>query len=351
MNIVSLAMNFLTPAIVNRIASSLGIQSSFAQKAIAAALPTILGMVIGKSSSPTGLDALTGVLGKQDTSILGNLGSLIGGSGQASIVNAGTGALGSLFGNDSLGALVGAVSKFSGADANASKSLVGMLAPVALGTIAQQQKANSLDAAGLAKMLAGQKDVVAQAMPAGFGDLLQGTGLLNGVLPAAAAAAAPKVAVATGHTAVPPRAGGLSRWLPWVAAAAVLALAANFLIPTTPTTPPAPKQVVFNNVNVTQEAEKLFDTFKTSLGDVKDEASAQAQLPKLQQAARQLDQLESMQKQMPAVSRTAVASLIGGYVPQVQGLVKKAMDIAGVPAILQPLLEGIVNKMIGMSKV
>lgn len=348
MNLVSLAMNFLTPAIVSKIGNALGIQSSFAQKAIAAALPTILGSVIGKSSSPGGLDMLMKILGKQDTSILGNLGSLIGGGGQAAMVNQGTDALGSLLGNSSLGALAGAVSKFSGAGQDASKSLLGMLAPVALGTIAQQQNASNLDAGGLARMLAGQKDNIAAAMPAGFGDLLKGTGLLDGVLPAAVAAPAAKPA---SHTPpAPAKSGGIGKLLPWAALVALLLLGYNYLSGSrTPATPPVPS-ITFQGVDVGKDTAALVDTLKGALGNVKDAASAQAQLPKLQEASTKLAQLEALQKQMQPPQKSALASLIGGYLPAIQGLVKTAMNAAGVPAILQPVLEGIVNRMIGMSK-
>ncbi len=59
MNLVSLAMNFVTPAIVSRIASALGIDSKIAQMAISAALPSILAGIAGKSTKPDGLRMLT----------------------------------------------------------------------------------------------------------------------------------------------------------------------------------------------------------------------------------------------------------------------------------------------------
>lgn len=347
MNLVSLAMNFLTPAIVSKISNALGIQSSFAQKAIAAALPTIIGSIIGKSSSPSGLDTLTNILGKQDTSVLGNLGSLIGGAGQSAMVNSGTSALGSLLGNSSLGALAGAVSKFSGAGEEASKGLLGMLAPIALGTIAQQQKASNLDGAGLARMLAGQKDNVAAAMPAGFGDLLKGTGLLDGVMPAAAPR--PAAPQPTSYTPPPaPRKSGNNMLLPLLALAALLAVGYYYL--TSMRAPQVPTQITYQGRNISSEAASIYEGLKGTIGNVKDAASAQAQLPKLQDASAKLEQLQTLQKQLPPAEKSALASLIGGYLPAIQSLVKTAMNVAGVPAVLQPVLEGIVNRMIGISK-
>ena len=156
MNIVSMAAQYLSPMIIDKIASSLGITNPMAQKAIAALLPTILAALAGSASKPDSLGTLTKVLGQQDPGLLGNLGNLIGGSAQSGLVNAGTSALGSLLGNSGVGAMSGAVSKFAGIGDAPTKSLMGMLAPVALGTLAKQQKDSNLDASGLAKMLMSQ---------------------------------------------------------------------------------------------------------------------------------------------------------------------------------------------------
>ena len=346
MNIVSLAMNFLTPAIVSRIASALGIESSFAQKAIAAALPTILGGIISKASNPSGLGALAGVLAKQDPGMLGNLGSIFGGPNQAATVDAGTNALGSLFGNSTVGTLAGAISKYSGVGQAQSSSLLGMLAPVALGTLAQQQKASGLDINGLANMLRGQKDNVSAALPAGFGDLLKGTGLLDGVMPSA-----PKVAPSAPYVApAAPSSSGLMKWLPWAAAAVVALVGWNLLSSmNTPSVPAVPK-VVYNNVDVGSQAASIYEGLKTSIGGIKDDASARAQLPKLQEFATRIGQLETTQKQMPADAKKSLGAIIGGYVPALRSLITTALNAAGVSPIVKPILDQILDRMEAMAK-
>ena len=87
--------------------------------------------------------------------------------------------LSSLFGGQSQTALAGAVGKFAGLGQGASGSLLGMLAPVVMGAIAQQQGTRSLDASGLANLLTAEKDHITQALPKGFGSLLGGTGLFD----------------------------------------------------------------------------------------------------------------------------------------------------------------------------
>ena len=54
MNLVSTMMQFLTPMITNKIASSLGINNAMATTAINAILPTILAGLAGRAGTPAG---------------------------------------------------------------------------------------------------------------------------------------------------------------------------------------------------------------------------------------------------------------------------------------------------------
>ena len=105
MNLVSMAMQFLGPIVINRIASSLGLNQGVAGKLVAAAIPTILAGLAGKASQPGGATGLGNVLSKIDPSILGNLGNLIGGAQQQQFVDQGTSALSSLLGGNSVNAI------------------------------------------------------------------------------------------------------------------------------------------------------------------------------------------------------------------------------------------------------
>jgi len=80
-----------------------------------------------------------------------------------------------------MSALTKAVSQYAGIGEGASQKLTGLLGPVMLGVLGQQQRASGLDATGLANLLASQKDNIARALPAGFSKYLAGTGILDGV--------------------------------------------------------------------------------------------------------------------------------------------------------------------------
>ena len=172
MNILSLVMQYFGPVILNKIAGSLGINSTLAQKAIAAAAPAILAGILGRVTQPGGAKALSDIIAKQDPGLLGKLGEMIGTGKQAGVVEQGSGALGSILGSSVLGSLAGALSKQAGLGVGASNTLLGLMAPAVLGTLGREQKTAGMDAAGLANMLIGQKKNIADAIPADFAKLL-----------------------------------------------------------------------------------------------------------------------------------------------------------------------------------
>lgn len=362
MNIVSMAAQYLTPMIVDRIASSLGITSPLAQKAIGAILPTILASILGSSQKPDGLRNLTDILGKQDTGMLGKLSDLIGGSGQSAAVNAGTNVLGSLLGNSALGSLTGAVSKFAGIGDGPAKSLLGLVGPVALGAVAKQQKDSGLDAGGLAKMLLGQKDNITAAMPAGFADLLKGTGLLDAVAPRAVGGTTTTSSTGTGSTPArpatttpsyeAPRASGGS-WLPWAAALAALliggwyflsgARAPQVALPTVPT-------ITVGGQNVAAQLGSTVEGLRGTISGMKDEASAKAALPRLQETLKQLDTFNAARGNMPAEAKKGLGTYAGTLLPLLRGWIDNALKGTGVAGVAKPVLDQIFARIETISK-
>src|SRR5215510_5333265 len=188
-NLVSIVMQFLTPDMIGRIASALGLDRNNTQTAIAAAIPGLLAGISGVAGQPGGAQRVADAA-RQQTSALGNFASMLGTGAQTSLVEKGSQMLSSLLGGRDQTALAGAVGKYAGLGQNASGSLLGMLAPIVMGTIGQEQGTRSLDAGGLANLLASQKDNIAAALPAGFANLLGGTGLLDSLGGAARTATA-----------------------------------------------------------------------------------------------------------------------------------------------------------------
>jgi Bacterial protein of unknown function (DUF937) len=392
MNLVSMIMQFLAPAIINKMAGSLGMGQGLAGKAIAAALPAILAGLTGAASKSGGAAALAGVLGKQDPGLLGNFANMIGGSGQKSLTDGGLGALSSLLGGSSTNALAGAVGKFAGIDGNQSSSLLGMLAPVVMGQLAQTQKSSGLDAGGLANLLNGQKDNIAAAMPAGFSQLLEGTGLLDSVAgnlkSGASSAARTATSTATNTMSAAADEGfSLSKWIvplalgvlglyllnsygcnrgpdkvmapdkpaasapaaPAVKApdAATAPAATPAPAAQAPATPPAPAAAIPDLGSLTAKA---LGALTTSLGGIKDEATAKAAVPGLTDIAKQLDGVKTAAALLSGDAKKPIATLVAAALPGITTAIQKAVAIPGVGETISPLLGPMVANLAALAK-
>ena len=274
--------------------------------------------------------------------------STIGGSGQQSLVNSGISALSSLLGGSATSALGGALSKFTGMSQGSSSSLIGMLAPVVLGTLGDQQAEQGLDASGLARLLAAQKSNIAAALPPGFGDLLRSAGV-----PGFAAADTQSYRAGQGDTSFP-------EWLKWVLGALALAVLAWWLFGrrpaeiVAPTTPP-PGQVTQNltvdGVDLRSTIQTTLDGLKTTLQGVSDAASAQASLPKLETSAADLDRVRDLAGKLPVDGKTALAALVTAARPSIEQLFEKVLAIPGVDAVAKPAIDALRAKLDTLSKV
>ena len=177
-NLVSIVMQYLTPDMIGRIASSLGIGRNDTSSAIESAVPTLLAAFVGVATKPGGAQKLADAA-KQETGTLGKFAGMIGTAGQTSVTERGSQMLASLLGDRDQTALANAVGKYSGLGSAAGSSVLGVLAPVVMGAIAQQQGPRALDAGSIASLLTSQKDSIAEALPSGFGKYLGGTGVLD----------------------------------------------------------------------------------------------------------------------------------------------------------------------------
>jgi hypothetical protein len=88
-NLVSLVMQFVTPEMIGRIASALGLNRNSAQTAIAAAVPALLSGLLGATTRPGGTQSLVDAI-KQQSGVLDGFAKMIGGEGQSSVIDKGT---------------------------------------------------------------------------------------------------------------------------------------------------------------------------------------------------------------------------------------------------------------------
>ena len=136
-NIVSAISRFLTPEVVSQMASACGLDGAMAQKAVNAAVPSILSGLVGVAEKPGGARLLAKAVSEQPTDLLGNLVSSLNGSAQ--MAEKGTGLLSSLLSGGGLGILTSTVSKFLGIGEGSTRTLMGLLGPVILGVLGREQ--------------------------------------------------------------------------------------------------------------------------------------------------------------------------------------------------------------------
>lgn len=365
--------------VLSRLGALVGLSPERTKSTVGAAVPAILAALVGLVQKSGGRDQLAAVVRDQDPGLLDNLSGMLSGGREKSLIDTGSNALTSLFGQSTVGSLAGAIGKFAGVDQGSTKSLLGALAPAVMGALGREQRAQGLDAQGLARLLSDQKDNIAHALPAGLAKELGSTGLLEGIADrlgegvstvsqaarsagadtartaSVAATTAAGVAGSAAHTA---RHGG-SSWLRWLIGLLVLLaliwLAYHFLFrpeveeAVAPTTVPVTENLQVGDVNIGERVSGVFGQATTALNDVTDAASAEAALPRLTEINSELDNLSGMVGQLPAEGKSALASLINSSLPELEALIAKVTEIPGVGAVIKPAADTMLESLRGMA--
>ena len=356
-NLVSLVMQFLTPDMIGRIAAALGLDRNKVGSAITGAVPALLAALSNTATQPGGAQKLADVA-KQQTGTLGNLASVLSASGQSSMLDKCSQMLSSLVGGQNQNALTDAIARFTGLGQNASGSLLGMLAPIVMGTIAQHQgTTHGLNASGIANLFASQKDNIAAALPSGLGSLLSGTGLLSSLGGAARTgtaegsevireASASRLVDAARQRDV----AATSIWLYWlVPLGAASALLIYFAVrPTQEVAQQGMSQaqnVAAQGVDLGNQITNNITSLRTTLDGVTDVASAKAALSKVQEVATQIDKTGGEVGQLSMDQRKLVAGLISPLMPAFNQLCDKVLAIPGVAEVLKPSVDAVKAKL------
>jgi Bacterial protein of unknown function (DUF937) len=393
-NMVSLIMQFLTPDIIARIAATLGLGRTETQAGISAAVPALLAAFSGVADKPGGSQILSDAI-KNQSGVLDNIMSMVGGGSPSSLVDRGSNMLASLLGSQDQSALAGAIGKFAGIGQSTGSSLIGMLGPIVMGLIGKQIGSRSLDAGSVSGLLASQKEQIAQALPQGFARLLGGTGILDaldGAAETAAAAAnqagraanaaaaqvgqfgssASRSAGYAGHQART-AASATPNWIYWAIPALVVAGLLFYLFgrdteqvaqqtpPVTQTkqvtegtggtprmAPPA-QSIMVGGVDIGKELGDNLGNLRTSLAGITDVESARAALPKLQEATAAIDKVNSMVPQLSAEQRLSVSGLVTPAMAAINQLFEKVLAIPGVGTVLKPTVDNLKVKLADLS--
>lgn len=164
---------------ISQLSGLLGSSQEDTGKAVAAALPMLLGSIAGNADQPQGVNALAGALTSgHDGSILDMLGPLLsGGYATRALGSDGSRILGHLLG-DQQGSVESSVAQFAGVDSGLVQKLLPIIAPIVMGYIGKRVMSGGLDVGGLGSLL-GQEREQAKSQEGGLGaifDVLSGNG-------------------------------------------------------------------------------------------------------------------------------------------------------------------------------
>jgi hypothetical protein len=361
MNLVTTIMQSLTPDMIAKIASLLGIDRGVAEKAISAGIPAILASFANLASSPDGARQLSSTLTQQSTGGFDAVKAAIG-SGQRNVADSGTSLLSGLIGNSGLTALAAALGSFAGTGTNTGKSLLGMLGPLVAGTLGQQQRSSGLDASGLASLLTSQKDQIAGAMPPAFAKMLSGTDVLGAFSGAGGRVAGMAGDMATGTREAAyaaSRSGSApSTWPYWAIAAALIALvgigwyaltdhegpqvAEQKTAPATQTSPTVGARTPdATAADITTELSSSVSALRTTLQGITNQETARAALPQLKQAVGRLDRINVLASQLPPTARQSIAASLAPALAPLNQLFDKALASPEVAGIAKPTIDAL----------
>lgn len=382
-NLVSLVMQHLSPDMIGRLGANFGLDRNNAQQAVGAAIPALLASIAGIASTPSGAERLAGATAQSEPGLLDTLSRTIGGTGQQALTESGSGLLSTLLGGGMANQLINAIGAFTGLGAGTARSLIGTLAPIVMAVLSRQQRSSGLDAGGLARLLGDQKDQIAAALPPGLAESLGSIGILGSARDSIQAGAASVTSRIGGlGTAAYDTAAGAGRaasdaagdmayqaqraaasarsstgWIYGLGALVVLAGLAWWLFggtgtreiavaPPVPEAPSgaAPANFTVGGVDLRAQIGTSIDNVRSVLQGVTDQASAEAALPKLQEATTQLDQVGRLAAQLPAEARKALGSMTSNTMPSLREMMNKVMEQPGVRDVLKPAADALQAK-------
>ena len=352
-NVMDMIQGSLTSENIGAIAGALGMDNDTIQKGLGAAMPAVLGGLLGAVKTPQGRQTLDSALQSADTDMLGNLGSLLAGDGTSSMLKLGSKLLTDFMGEQNTGALGGALASGLGLSKEAGGSLIGMAAPMVMSMLAGKKKSEGMDTGGLISSLMDQKDLIAKAIPDGIGKQLAGTGILDDIMgDAGAAAASATASVQSAANVAQETATKSGSMMRWVILAAIILAALYFFSNMLGgdragdrTSMAGADQLTVAGVNLGDAVSGVFDSLGSTLGSITDASSARAALPDLDRVQDQLGTIERAAASLSPAGKSALSSAIQSAMPGLEKTIDKLMGDSAIAPVVKPALDTIMQKL------
>jgi hypothetical protein len=361
-SIVSAVSKFLTPELVSRMASMVGISdTALARQAVGAAAPAILSGMASLASKPEGAQRLANAIAEQSPRVLDGFAHAISGSG--GFANIGQNVLTSLFGGRSFSSLASAVGKFTGIGDGPVNSLLGMLTPAILGVLGREAGAG---ATGLTQLLSSQKDQIAAAMPTGLTDALRTSGFLGQASPVASltdrATDTYRATREQADTMARPMSGPASRSMHWGYWALPLVALAGLLwyllgsegtnppgsVAPTAIAPPTATQGAPVGGDLGRQITTALDSLNTALQGVKDRTLTADAASKLQQTNSEIERLSGLASRLPVEARDRLAETLKSASARLKSTLDTVSALPGAPADVKATIASLQTKVDGL---
>jgi hypothetical protein len=367
-NLVSTIMQSLTSEATGKIASSLGLEPSAAQRGIAAGIPGILAGLANSASSHEGAQRLASAVSHMEDMSGTDIVRGVVDSSHRSLADTGWSTISSLIGGSSLESLSSIIAQFAGFGQGSAKSLLGLLAPVVLGFLRREQVSGGLDSHGLASLLSSQRDNIERAIPPGVARRLEDAEIRQAPQPVPAGRFSRPAATPVSSTS--------RNWAYWLLPALIAAGAALYLLPTQQESRTA--QDINKNTNIaakdtaapqrdlqTTAAPPAVNTaatlendivaniarLRTSLQTIKDPASSQAALSELKEISSQFSKLRALAQQLPLETRKAIAAAVAARVPDMNSLIDRMGTQLNLSEEAKPAIDNLKSELVSISKV
>jgi len=120
--------------------------------------------------------------------------------------------------------------------------------------------------------------------------------------------------------------------------------------PTTLATAPVPMAPIIANTDVGKQLVSLVGDIKGAVAGVRDTATAQAALPRIQEAAGRLEKLNMQAGQLSGDARRALATYVASEQGVIKSTIASVLALPGVSAVLKPVLEQMQGRIEGLAK-
>jgi hypothetical protein len=358
MNLVKTLEDMLSGDVLDKISAKIGADPGSTSRAASAAVPTLLASLANLASDNDGARRLSNVLGSADTNAFGNFSQALA-SDSSGLLSKGMGLLGSLFGGGMLNNIVSAIGRYADMDSAIVQKLLGFITPMLLGKVASQWKSQGGTPAALSNLLNDQARYIPNAMPPGF-SLDQVPGLTTATDTVRAATHTTRRAAETAGRTGP----SIASWLlPLAGALLVAFLLWQILkprrdgVPETAQTPsrttetvtamkPAlPDADIPNLSAATDQVNATFRSLNESFANIKDAASAERELPKLEELSTKIDSMKTALARLPEAGLTTLQSTINESLVPLKAQAEKTLSLPGLSERVKQLIAQIVRKL------